>query len=174
MMNNLIRLPRFWTLIFVFVLFVTGDIVEIVSSPTLPVVYKFREMIVVCLTFVLNAFSITMILGALNHTKVRHLVQGRAYLLFKGALTVFCFRLLVYLILTIFHLTVILYLIAGINNTFWREGGAFTNSVSSFLFLPFYKKGTELTWTKLFRDDKYIIGKVNSTERHYSDISNSI
>ena len=171
--NDLIRVPRFWTLIFCFVLYFVGNVLEVIS-PLMPVRYKFKGMMVVCLTFVLSGFSIMIMLGVLNHCKVRHLVPDHTYLLFKGALIVFCFRLIVFLIVTIFHLTVILYLIAGVKNTFWVKGGAFTNSISSFLFLPFYKKGTELIWTKIFRDEKCIIGKINSTARQNTGLSNGI
>ena len=169
-MSNLIRLPRLWTLIFCFGLNILGNLLEIFVP--LPFLYKFTK--VVCLTFVLSAFSMTILLAALNQTKIRDLVHDSTSLIFKGALSVFFFRLLVYLILTIFHLTIILYLIAGAKKTFWLKGGAFTNGVSNFLFLPFYKKGTELIWIKIFRDDKFILGKVNSTERQNSDLCHGI
>ncbi|XP_022784873.1 uncharacterized protein LOC111325330 [Stylophora pistillata] len=170
LIKNLIRLPRFWTLIFVFSLFVTGDVIESASSSLVISVYKFRAMIAVCFTFSLDAFFVTMILVALNETKVRHMAPGKVHLIFKVALIVFCLRLLVYLINTILYLTVILYLIAGVKDSYWRKGGTFVNCVSSFLFLPFYKKGTELVWTKLFHDDKYIIGKIRGPERQDSGL----
>ncbi|XP_022784857.1 uncharacterized protein LOC111325315 [Stylophora pistillata] len=165
LIKNLIRLPRFWTLIFIFVLYVTGNVIESASSSLVASVYKFRAMIAVDFTFSLNAFFVTMTLGALNVTKVRHMAPRQVHLIFKGALIVFCFRLLVYLIITIIYLTVILYLIAGVKDSYWRKGGTFINCISSFLFLPFYKKGTELAWTKILRDDKNIIGKIRGPER---------
>lgn len=140
------------------------------SSPLVTSVYKFRAMIAVCFTFSLDAFFVTMILVALNETKVRHMAPGKVHLIFKVALIVFCLRLLVYLINTILYLTVILYLIAGVKDSYWRKGGTFVNCVSSFLFLPFYKKGTELVWTKIFHDDKYIIGKIRGPERQDSGL----
>ena len=41
-------------------------------------------------------------------------------------------------------------------------------------FLPLYKKGTELVWTKIFHDDKYIIGKIRGPERQDSDLNSTI
>ena len=170
MMKNLIRLPKFWTLLFVFVLYVIGNVIESTSSSIVASVYKFRAMVAVCVTFSLNAFFVTMILGVLNEMKICHMAPGQVHLIFKGALIILCFRLLVYLIYTILYLAVILYFIAGVKDSYWRKGGTFTTCVSSFLFLPFYKKGTELVWTKIFHDEKYIIGKIRGPERQDSDL----
>ena len=170
----LIRLPRFWTLIFVFLLYVTGNVIESANPSLVASVYKFRAMIGVDFTFSLDAFFVTIILGALNVTKVRHMAPGKVHLIFKGALIVFCFRLLVYLIITILSLTVILYLIAGVKDSYWQKEGTFINCLSSFLLLPFYKKGTELVWTKIFRDDKNIIGKIRGPERQDSGLDSGI
>ena len=174
LMKNLIRLPKFWTLLFVFVLFVIGDVIESTSSSIVASIYKFRAMVAVCFTFSLNAFFVTMILGVLNEMKICHMAPGQVHLIFKGALIILCFRLLVYLINTILYLAVILYLIAGVKDSYWRKGGTFTTCVSSFLFLPFYKKGTELVWTKIFHDEKYIIGKIRGPERQDSDLNSTI
>ena len=96
LMKNLIRLAKFWTLLFVFVLFVIGDVIESTSSSIVASIYKFRAMVAVCFTFSLNAFFETMILGVLNEMKICHMAPGQVYLIFKGALIIFCFRLLVY------------------------------------------------------------------------------
>ena len=151
-----------------------GDVIESTSSSIVASVYKFRTMVAVCFTFFLNVFFVTMILGVLNEMKICHMTSGQVHLIFKGALIIFCFRLLVYLINTILYLAVILYLIAGVKDSYWRKGGTFTTCVSSFLFLPFYKKGTELVWTKIFHDDKYIIGKIRGPERQDSDLNSTI
>ncbi|XP_022784902.1 uncharacterized protein LOC111325359 [Stylophora pistillata] len=174
LIKNLIRLPRFWTLMFVFVLVVMGNVIDSASSSLVTPVYKFRTMVAVCFTFSLDAFFVTMILGALNEMKVRQMAPGQVHLIFKGALIVFCFRLLVCLITTILYLTVVFYLIAGVKDSYWRKGGTFINCVSTFLFLPFYKKGTELVWTKIFRDDKFIIGKIRGPERQDSGLDSGI
>ena len=92
-------LPKFWTLLFVFVLFVIGDVIESTSSSIVASIYKFRAMVAVCFTFSLNAFFVTMILGVLNEMKICHMAPGQVYLIFKGALIIFCFRLLVYFFL---------------------------------------------------------------------------
>ena len=169
LIKNLIRLPRFWTLILVFFLYVLGDFIEIVAP-----VYKSRAMIAVDVTFLLDALSVTIILGALNETKVHDMATEQNHLIFKGALIVFFFRLLVYLISTIVYLTVILYLIAGVKDSYWQKRGTFIYCIGSFLFLPFYKKGTELVWTKIFRDDKNIIGKIRGPERQGSGLDSGI
>ena len=52
-------------------------------------------MIAVFFTFSLDAFFATTILGALNEMKVRQMAPGQQHLIFKAALIVFCFRLLV-------------------------------------------------------------------------------
>ena len=173
LIKNLIRLPRFWTLLFVFLLYVTGNVIESVSPLVAPV-YKFRPIIAVQFTFSLDAFFLTIILVALNVTKVRHMAPGQKHLIFKGALIAFFFRLLVYLIIAILSLTLNLYWIAGAKDSYWQKGGTFMNCIGNFLLLPFYKKGTELVWTKIFRDDKNIIGKIRGPERQDSALDSGI
>lgn len=158
MMKNLILLPRFWTLLFCFFLTLLGNIIEIISPYIF--LYKFAFTPEVSVTFVISALSETIMLGALNQTKICDLVQGEKSLIFKGALSVFFVRLLANLIVTTFHLAVILCVLAGAKDTFRKERGAITNSVSMFLYLPFYKKGTGLLWSKILRDDRHIIGKI--------------
>lgn len=157
MMKNLSRLPRFWTLLFCLFLTLSGNIIEIVS----PFVFMYRFPLTTALsvTFVISALSQTIMLGALNQTKICDLVQGETST-FKGALTVFFVRLLANLIVTTFHLTVILCLLAGAKERFSKEKGAITNSVSMFLYLPFYKMGTGLLWSKILRDDGHIFGRI--------------
>ena len=157
MMKNLSRLPRFWTLLFCFFVTLSGNIIEIVSPFVF--MYSFPLTTALSVTFIISALSQAIMLGALNQTKICDLVQGETST-FKGALTVFFVRLLANLIVTTFHLTVILCLLAGAKERFSKEKGAITNSVIMFLYLPFYKMGTGLLWSKILRDDGHIFGRI--------------
>lgn len=76
MMKNFICLLKFWILLFVFVFFVIGDVIESISFLIVVFVYKFRVMVVVCFMFFLNVFFVIMIFGVLNEMKICYMVLG--------------------------------------------------------------------------------------------------
>lgn len=152
-LRNLIRLPRFWTLLFYFALYVTSKVIMIFA-------YFYFDPVAVhgignTITDVPNAFTVLGMVVILNQVKVQNLVQGHSrykYLL-KGALFVFFIHYFCNMITAIVNVFFV------IN---YSNSDKVTSSVTSFIILPFFTKITDLIWTKIFHDDKCIIGKHNS------------
>ncbi|XP_078372768.1 uncharacterized protein LOC144656402 isoform X2 [Oculina patagonica] len=154
-LRNLLRLPRFWTLIFYFTLYVTSAV--IMHSTTHNPAFQ-RMLVIGCTsTDVLNVFTILIVVGILNYVKVRNLVQGHShykYLLLKGALIVFFIHFFCSLMTDIFNVFFAPFVVDYIDKV-----GSLTNPLTSFLILPFVTKITDLIWTKILNDDECIIGK---------------
>ena len=144
-LKDLCRLPNFWTLLLSFLIyFLTGVSIIIQTAYTsvdgLTIVHMILE--------ILDFFSLMILVVFLNHTKLRHMVRGRAYILLKGTLILFCFRFFLMVVVNTF------YFIYGIN------AGDKAKKITMLLLLPFVKKITELLWEKIFFDEKCIIGKM--------------
>ena len=101
-LKDLCRLPNFWTLILFFLLYLMGASLSIYSCTlcmTQTCSYVTKSIIVkiilqITLEF-LNFLVMMMLVVFLNHTKLRHTIPGRAYILLKGALILFCSRFFV-------------------------------------------------------------------------------
>ena len=160
-LKDLCRLPKFWTLILFFLLYLMGASFSIYSTKGL---YSFCMNYKLChikkSTFdkiflqitleILNFLFMMILVVFLNHTKLRYTIPGRAYILLKGALILFCFRF--------FFLVVgnTISFILALN----ANEGAVRAKISEILFLPFLKKIIELLWEKIFFDKKRIFGKM--------------
>ena len=152
-LKNLIRLPKFWTLLFLLALYTVGRV--IIHYPGkergIHVGYKIVEA--------LNAFTMVAMVATLNNLQIQNLVQGNSRykrLLLKGALVIFfCYSFGV-LILVIFSVFFSKY----VSNS--DKDDTLTTPLTDFLLLPFDIKMTNLIWTKIFHDDECIIGKPNS------------
>ena len=94
---------------------------------------------------ILDFFFLMILVVFLNHTKLRHTISGRAYILLKGALILFCFRFFLMLVGNTIH---VIYANDKAKN------------ITMLLLLPFVKKITELLWGKIFFDEKCIIGEL--------------
>ena len=94
---------------------------------------------------ILDFFSLMILVVFLNHTKLRHTISGRAYILLKGALILFCFRFF-------------LMLVGNTIRVIYANDKA--KNITMLLLLPFVKKITELLWGKIFFDEKCIIGEL--------------
>ncbi|XP_078351862.1 uncharacterized protein LOC144636510 [Oculina patagonica] len=155
-LRNLIRLPRFWTLIFLLALNVAGSVILVIYSPALQ-----REMPIGCLIMdLLNAFTMLVMVGILNHVEVRNLIQGHSRykrLLLKGALFVLFNNLLFSLMRTIFSVNFTLFYATDVKSS--DKVGSLATPVTNVLCLPFATKITELMWTKVLRDEKCIIAE---------------
>ena len=156
--TNLIRLPRFWIVIFLFLLYVGGFLLLVIHSPALQ-----KPMYIGCLVAdYLNALIKVALVGTLNHVQVRNVAQGhsRRYMLYilKGILVVTCFNLICSMIGAIGHFYRSL---SDENNSCGHQEGslALTSNVMQVLALPFIVKVTDLIWTKILQDNKCIIGK---------------
>ena len=157
-LKDLCRLPNFWTLILFFLLYLIGASISIYSyswriTPTCSYVTKLTVVkIILQITLEILNFLFMMILVVfLNHTKLRHTIPGRAYILLKGALILFCFRFFVMVVAN----TISLIVLPDAN-----EGVISSKKISEILLLPFLKKTIELLWEKIFFDEKRIIGKM--------------
>ena len=143
-LKDLCRLPNFWTLLLSFLIyFLTG-----VSTIAYKVDRNQPLTIVQMILEILYFFSLMILVVFLNHTKLRHTIKGRAYILLKGTLILFCFRFFLMVVGNTFNF------IYGIN------AGDKAKKITMFLLLPFVKKITELLWEKIFFDEKCIIGKM--------------
>ena len=143
-LKDLCRLPNFWTLLLFFLIyFLTG------VSTIIQIAHRVDRLVIVRMVLeILDFFSLMILVVFLNHTKLRHTIRGRAYILLKGTLILFCFR---------FFLMVVgntIDFIYGIN----ADDKA--KKITMLLLLPFVKKITELLWEKIFFDEKCIIGKM--------------
>ena len=157
-LKDLCRLPNFWTLILFFLLYLIGASISIYSyslriTPTCSYVTKLTVVkIILQITLEILNFLFMMILVVfLNHTKLRHTIPGRAYILLKGALILFCFRFFFMVVGNTIH-----FIFARDAN----EGVIRAKKISEILLLPFLKKIIELLWEKIFFDEKRIIGKM--------------
>ena len=104
---------------------------------------------------VMNVFTMVAMVATLNHVQIRNHSRYKRILL-KGALVVFfCYSFGV-LIVVIFHVF--------FSNYFKNRDkvDSYITPLTKFLLLPFDIKITNLIWTKIFHDDKCIIGKPNS------------
>ena len=151
LLKDLCRLPNFWTLLLSFLLYfliAVSAIIQIVHHGLIP----FYRLIIVQMTLeILDFFSLVILVVFLNHTKLRHTISGRAYILLKGPLILFCFR---------FFLMVVGNTITLIYARDTNDKVTQAKKITELLLLPFVKKITELLWEKIFFDEKRIIGKM--------------
>ena len=175
--KNLICLPRFWTLVFLLVLYILNKAFAIwlfISTSALPHKDTGKSVfsdgaIAVCVMMavieILNGLTKVALVGVLNHVQVRNVARsGLKYWLLKGTLIVtwifqFC--------TLISAVEIAALLLVG------------QSSVNDLLLVPFLTKTTELIWTKILQDNNYIIGnnernESNSFTRQNPRISNAI
>ena len=140
-LKDLCRLPNFWTLLLFFLIyFLTG------VSTIIQIAHRVDRLVIVRMVLqILDFFSLMILVVFLNHTKLRHTISGRAYILLKGALILFCFRFFLMLVGNTIH---VIYANDKAKN------------ITMLLLLPFVKKITELLWGKIFFDEKCIIGEL--------------
>lgn len=190
--KNLIRLPRFWTLVFLLVLYILGAAIPLwlfISSAlqkedaTMKVISdKTIALYVVGVVMdLLNAFTKVALVGVLNHVQVRNVARSRFKCkVLKGALVVIWISQFCIFIGTIVTIYFGFLLPIATDNSYVQQVRSFTpQSVSKWLFLPFVTKTTELMWTKILQDNECIIGNNESNEsnsftRQNPRISNAI
>ena len=113
--------------------------------------YFIELMMAIIILIIFSLFSMMILVIFQNQTKLRHTISGRAYILLKGALILFCFRFFVEVVGS----TTTLILVTTVN-----EERARARKISGLLLLPFCKKIIELLWQKIFFDKKCITGKM--------------
>ena len=104
----------------------------------------------------LNVCTMMIVVLVRNHTTLRKSFQSRSFVMFKGALIVFCFCFAVS----------ILYSLTGIAYFLRFKYDDFINNTPllGVLELPFYQRAIELLLKKIFHDEKFIIGEVQSSD----------
>lgn len=110
----------------------------------------------------IHSFFLTILIAFLNNVNIRNIGHIRTYKSLKIALVVFCSCLAISWLTSVFGIGVSL----GSKND-WLI------AIGQILLLPFYQKAIELLWTKIFRDEKCIIGEIssqNDENRHSSAV----
>lgn len=166
-LKNLVRLPRFWILVFPLVLYIVGTLLAInFVTHSIPASQTRQCLYYGCLVMdFLNAWIKVALVGALNQVQIRRAVRSRfKYLLLKGTLIVTCINLLCTLIgsLMTVYLYFIISIVTDVNNSRGQrkvQEGSLTITVMEMLLLPLVITTTELIWTKILQDNKCIIGK---------------
>ena len=169
--KNLIRLPQFWTLVSLLVLYILGAALKLQhffssASQNQDATMKVAVVLEIA-TDLLNVFTKVALVGVLNYVQVRDVARSRfKYWLLKGTLVV------------IWHFQMCL-LIFGIGTLYllvFQQEDSFRETVISLFQLPIVSRTTELIWIKLFQDNKCIIGKYegSSFTRQNPRVSNTI
>ena len=159
--RNLIHLPKFWTLVILFALYLLGAlltaIISLIYFPKLSHLECSRKK---CLGHlekfgiamdVIHSFFLTILIAFLNNVNIRNIGHIRTYKSLKIALVLFCSCL------AISWLTIVF----GIGVSLGSKNDSLI-AICQILLLPFYQKAIELLWTKIFRDEKCIIGEISS------------
>ena len=169
-LKNLIRWPRFWTLVFLLVLYIIGAVLALLLSFSIVLQSQDTETKVIAIMEVvmelLNIFTKLALVGVLNYVQVQNVASTRFnHWLLKGALVITWFSQFCTLIgamLTV-YISFLLPIATGNNHVQQQQVNSSTKAVMELLLLPFLTRTTELIWTKIFQDDKCIIGKYESS-----------
>ena len=98
-LKDLCCLPNFWTLLLFFLIFFLTGVSTIIQ-----IAHRVDRLVIVRMVLeILDFFSLMILVVFLNHTKLRHTISGRAYILLKGALILFCFRFFLMLVGNTIH-----------------------------------------------------------------------
>lgn len=169
-LKNLVRLPRFWILVFLLVLYIVGTslVINFVTH-SIPASQTRKYLYYGCLVMdFLNASIKVALVGALNQVQIGNVARSRCkYWLLKGTLVVTCVHLLCTLIgsLMTVYLYFVISIVTDVNNSRGQhkvQEGSLTVTVMEMLLLPLVITTTELIWTKILQDNKCIIGKYES------------
>ena len=189
-LKNLIRLPSFWNLVFLVVLYITGAVLSLLSFFSSALRKKEKHVIsgmtvmeVVAVMGIvmelLNVFTKLALVGVLNYVQVQNVARSRLnYWLLKGILLVTWFSQFCTLIGAMMALYFSFLKPIATGNSHVQEVGSSTNTITvmELFLLPFVTKTTGLIFAKTLRDKKCIIGKHerNSFTRQNPRISNPI
>ena len=179
-LKNLIRLPRFWSLVFFLVLYIIGAVIALwnfFSNSTMKEISFIRILVVMAVMELLNVFTKLALVGVLNHVQVQNVARSRfKYWLLKETLAVIWFCQFCTLIVALMSVYFSFLLPIARATSDGQQVRSSTKTVMELLLLPFVTRITELIWTAMFQDNKCIIGKYerNSFTRQNPRISNAI
>ena len=187
--KNLIRLAKFWTLVCLLVLYIGGGVLatyffnscsHFFGSPLKDPEATKTIYVTEVVMEILNVFTKVALVGVLNHVQVRNVARsGFKYWLLKGTLIVTCIFQFCTFINTIMTVSFLFRLPVATGNSYAQQVGPFINDVMELLLLSIVTKIGALIWTKIWHDNKYILGnneryESNSFTRQNPRISNAI
>ena len=164
-LKDLLCLPKFWTLILFYVLYVIGASLAIneYNNPNdISDCYPYEAKLVkaqISLEMP-NLFSMMVLVLLLNYTNVRETKPFCAWVLLKGALILFCFRFFATVVFNMIRVSTALISVPAANRKVTKA-----LIINDVLVLPFCRKIVELLWKKLFFDEKRIIGRNSGTRQ---------
>ena len=163
-LKDLLCLPKFWTLILFYVLYVIGASLAIneYNPNDISDCYPYEAKLVktqIGLEMP-NLFSMMVLVLLLNYTNVRETKPFCAWVLLKGALILFCFRFFATVVFNMIRVSTALISVPAANRKVTKA-----LIINDVLVLPFCRKIVELLWKKLFFDEKRIIGRNSGTRQ---------
>ena len=164
-LRDLLCLPKFWTLILFYVLYVIGASLAIneYNNPNdISDCYPYEAKLVKAQIGLEmpNLFSMMVLVLLLNYTNVRETKPFCAWVLLKGALILFCFRFFATVVFNMIRVSTALISVPAANRKVTKA-----LIINDVLVLPFCRKIVELLWKKLFFDEKRIIGRNSGTRQ---------
>ena len=164
-LKDLLCLPKFWTLILFYVLYVIGASLAIneYNNPNdISDCYPYEAKLVKAQIGLEmpNLFSMMVLVLLLNYTNVRETKPFCAWVLLKGALILFCFRFFATVVFNMIRVSTALISVPAANRKVTKA-----LIINDVLVLPFCRKIVELLWKKLFFDEKRIIGRNSGTRQ---------
>lgn len=158
-LKDLLCLPKFWTLILFYVLYVIGASLAIneYNPNDISDCYPYEAKLVKAQIGLEmpNLFSMMVLVLLLNYTNVRETKPFCAWVLLKGALILFCFCFFATVVFNMIRVSTALISVPAANRKVTKA-----LIINDVLVLPFCRKIVELLWKKLFFDEKRIIGKI--------------
>ena len=171
MVKYLIRLPKFWTLLYRLFLYILGVVLalKLFSSSASQNQEAIMEAVPITeiVTEALNVLTKVALVGVLNYVQVRNVACSRfKYRLLKGTLVVIWLFQMYTLIVTMLFVFVSFILPVPTGE---QEGSYDPIDLIQLFSLPIVTRTSELIFTKILQDNKFIIGK---NENNVSDESN--
>ena len=164
-LKDLLCLPKFWTLILFYVLYVIGASLAIneYNNPNdISDCYPYEAKLVKAQIGLEmpNLFSMMVLVLLLNYTNVRETKPFCAWVLLKGALILFCLCFFATVVFNMIRVSTALISVPAANRKVTKA-----LIINDVLVLPFCRKIVELLWKKLFFDEKRIIGRNSGTRQ---------
>ena len=166
----LIHLPKFWSLVYRFLLYILGVVLLSFSASQNQEAIMEAVPITENLTEALNVLTKVALVGVLNYVQVRNVAPSRfTCSLLKRTLEIILFSQLCNLIGVIVNFFLSFLLPIATGNSQVQQIDSFFKDVTKLFLLPILTSTAELIFTKRLQDNKCIIGK---NENKVSDESN--
>ena len=174
--KNLFRLPKFWTLLSLLVLYILGAALALSNFFSSAFQFQFPvlfQVVVVTETAmeVLNVFTKVALVGVLNYVQVRNVASSsfNSSLLKRTLVAIWLSQMCILISAMMAVYSRLLQPIAT-GNFHEQQVRSSSDTLMQLLLLPIVSRTAELIFTKRLQDNKCIIGK---NESNVSDESNS-